>query len=49
MRGTAEDIIEGGCCEICNVYFEEENGYPCVCKDCFKKNPDKQETCYREL
>ena len=24
----AEDIIDGWCCQLCGVYFEEEHGYP---------------------
>lgn len=23
----AEDIIDGWCCQLCGVYFEEEHGY----------------------
>jgi hypothetical protein len=37
----AQDIIDGVICGECNIPFEEENGYPCLCKDCWKaKHPE---------
>lgn len=33
----AEDIIDGWCCQLCGVYFEEEHGYPVVCESCYNE------------
>ena len=30
----ADDIIDGACCQICGVYFDEPTGYPTTCNDC---------------
>jgi len=32
---VADDIIDGWCCQLCGVYFEEEHGYPVVCESCY--------------
>ena len=35
MGDVADDIINGDCCEICGVYFEDAGqGYPRRCKSC---------------
>lgn len=34
MGEMAQDVIEGFCCSVCCTYFEEEHGYPVVCKVC---------------
>ena len=35
MGEIADDIIDGACCAICGVYFEEEHGYPVACSECY--------------
>lgn len=45
MGDTAEDMIEGRCCAICGVYFEDannvdlciEHGYPVLCEYCWSE------------
>lgn len=41
MGEIADDIIDGACCALCGVYFEEEHGYPVLCSDCYKDSDDK--------
>jgi len=45
MREMTEDIVGGLSCSWCGVYFEEENGFPVACEDCWneekKKHPKK--------
>jgi len=36
MGEMAEDMINGACCSLCNVYFEEEHGYPVACNGCYE-------------
>ena len=36
MSEIADDMREGFCCSLCGVYFERENGYPVVCRACWK-------------
>lgn len=36
MGEIANDMIDGGSCSWCGTYFEEEHGYPVVCKSCSK-------------
>lgn len=36
MGEQADMIIEGECCALCGCFFEEEQGYPCVCIDCYE-------------
>jgi len=36
MSEIAEDMVEGACCAHCGVYFEEDHGYPVLCKSCHK-------------
>jgi len=38
----AQDMIDGLCCQLCGVYFEEEHGYPVVCEDCYNSLTDKE-------
>lgn len=33
---VAEDMTEGVVCMRCGIYFEEEYGYPAMCKSCWK-------------
>ena len=35
MGEIADDLIEGACCSLCGVYFEDEHGYSVLCEDCF--------------
>lgn len=35
MGQIADDMINGYCCSLCGVYFEDEHGYPVVCKGCW--------------
>jgi len=36
----AQDILDGLICGQCLVPFEEENGYHCLCRECWKEeNP----------
>lgn len=38
MGEAAEDLIEGFTCELgCGTYFENEHGYPAVCKHCWSQ------------
>ena len=39
MGELADDIIDGACCALCGIYFEEEHGYPVACK-CCHEDPD---------
>ena len=36
MGEMAEDMINGACCSLCNIYFEEEHGYPVACNGCYE-------------
>ena len=36
MGELADSIIDGECCELCGMYFEDAHGYPVICKDCWK-------------
>jgi len=41
----ASEIINGEICGACNIPFEKENGYPCLCKQCWTdKHPRKPKT-----
>ena len=42
MGEMADDMIEGACCSQCGVYFEEENGFPALCKSCWRRVPKTQ-------
>jgi hypothetical protein len=42
MGEIADDMIEGAICSRCGIYFQEEHGYPVVCKQCWK-HATKQE------
>lgn len=41
MGEIAEDTIYGFCCSVCGVYFEDEHGFPVLCKSCFKDDKGK--------
>lgn len=36
MGEIAKLIIDGAMCSWCGINFEEENGFPVLCGDCFK-------------
>lgn len=35
MGEIADDLIGGSCCNWCSCYFEEDHGYPVICRECF--------------
>lgn len=37
MGQAADDLIEGMACSHCGTYFEQEHGYPVLCKRCHKR------------
>ena len=38
----AQDIIDGLVCADCNISFEEENGYSCLCNECWIEKHGKK-------
>ena len=42
----ANDYIEGACCSGCMCYFEEEHGYPVLCKACWDEYSKKEREGY---
>jgi DNA-directed RNA polymerase subunit RPC12/RpoP len=42
MSENAKDIENGLCCGICGQYFEDAQGYPAVCGDCWKDMTEKE-------
>jgi hypothetical protein len=42
-----EDIIDGWCCQLCGVYFEEEHGYPVVCESCYNELSEEEKKDYQ--
>lgn len=36
MGDIADDMISGVMCSWCGICFEEEHGYPVICRDCLK-------------
>lgn len=36
MGEIADDMVNGFCCSLCGVYFENENGFPVLCVSCAK-------------
>ena len=37
-----EDAIDGLCCSHCGVYFEEEHGYPVLCRSCYEGETEEE-------
>ena len=35
MSAIADDMLNGWQCSLCGVCFEEEHGYPVVCRSCW--------------
>jgi hypothetical protein len=46
MGEIADDMIDGACCSLCGVYFEEEHGYPVLCTDCYEDCTDDEKQGY---
>ena len=42
MGEMADDMINGFSCSWCGVYFEDEHGYPVVCRECAKESNKKE-------
>ena len=53
MGQIAEDMLDGTCCQICGLFFENPNsvpekpalythGYPVTCWDCWKELSKKE-------
>jgi hypothetical protein len=36
MGVIADDMINGFMCSWCGICFEEEHGYPVLCRGCYK-------------
>ena len=54
MGKIAEMILAGICCELCNVVFVEEHGYPVVCVSCMQdmteeERKNHQQAIYKEV
>jgi len=43
MGDIADDMIDGSSCAHCGTFFEEEHGYPVLCKECFKEDGGKKD------
>jgi hypothetical protein len=41
MSEIANDMVDGACCCLCGVYFENENGFPVLCASCWKEYGQK--------
>lgn len=35
MGEMADDMVNGASCSLCGIYFQEEHGYPVICKSCY--------------
>jgi hypothetical protein len=42
MGQIADDMVNGACCELCGCYFEEEQGIPSVCNDCWEELSEEE-------
>lgn len=40
-------IIDGWCCQLCGVYFEEKHGYPVVCESCYNELSEEEKKDYQ--
>lgn len=54
MGDLADDAISGRSCSWCGIVFEQEHGYPVVCKGCwsdasYAERDDVQEALHPEL
>lgn len=54
MGESAEDVIDGACCECCGVYFKVAHGYPVTCNECWEvmeaeERKEHQKAIYPEL
>ena len=41
MGENADDMIDGLTCSHCGIFFEAGDGYPVLCRGCFKKDKGK--------
>lgn len=48
MGEIAEDMVDGTCCQLCNVYFSGSHGYPVVCSDCWKDLDKSEKNMYQK-
>lgn len=46
MSGMSDDMVNGRCCQFCGTYFEDENGYPCLCHSCYHVLDDIEKDGY---
>ena len=35
MGDAAQAMLTGAACSVCGQFFDEENGFPCLCADCW--------------
>ena len=49
MGDVADDIMDGASCALCGQYFEEEHGYPVVCRECWEPSCGYQKTTINTL
>ena len=49
MGEIADDYIYGRCCQQCMHYFEEEHGYPVLCKECWEEGIEDGEISKEEV
>jgi hypothetical protein len=36
MGEIADDMVAGHSCSYCGIYFEDEHGFPVICRGCFR-------------
>lgn len=41
MGENADDMIEGLTCSECGIYFQQQHGYPVLCKNCYDEDSDE--------
>lgn len=48
MGEIADMIIAGECCELCQHFFKEAQGYPCMCKGCYSDLSKEEKKDHQE-
>lgn len=48
MGQIADDMIDGFMCSLCGTYFEEEHGYPVVCRGCWEDLTEEEKEMYQK-
>lgn len=48
MGEISDDIIEGRRCSLCDIYFEDEHGFPVVCENCWDDLDDDEKKYYQK-